>query len=281
MLGPNEFAKYHALGNDYVVVDDLGVGPLTPDFIQRLCDRHRGIGSDGILQRVDSNRADFGLRIYNPDGSAAEKSGNGLRIFARCMYDLKYTQNTTFHIETPGGVVQARLSLRAAQVDTIAVHMGRATFSSDAIPMTGPTREVVNEKLSLVEEDLIITAVSVGNPHCVCFVDDLEEARLRRIGPQIERHPSFPQRTNVQFARLRSRQRIDVLIWERGAGFTLASGSSSCAVAAAALKTGRAEPHVEVHMPGGLLHIKIDDAYAIEMIGPATPVFRGTWLNLA
>src|SRR5213596_3518376 len=168
------FAKGHGLGNDYVVVDQADLHePLSTRAIQKICDRNWGVGSDGILLLVPSTRADFGLRIFNPDGSEAEKSGNGLRIFARYLYDHGLTRKTQFTVETAGGVVAIRLHLRGTAVDRITVEMGRATFHSERIPVTGPPREVIDEAVDVDGQSLAITAVSMGNPHCVVFVPDL------------------------------------------------------------------------------------------------------------
>ncbi|HTO54407.1 MAG TPA: diaminopimelate epimerase [Myxococcota bacterium] len=278
-LGRREFAKYHALGNDYVVVDGDALRPrLTPERVRELCDRHTGIGSDGILALHRPRRGEWGLRIWNPDGSEAEKSGNGVRIFARFLWDLRYVRAKELEIETPGGRVGARLAVSGGEVRSIRVEMGRASFRSTDLPMLGPPRDVVDEPLRVGSVDLRVTCVSIGNPHCVRFVDHLQPEVLRSLGPQLETHPLFPKRTNVQLVCVRSRTRLDALIWERGAGETLASGSSSCAVAAAAHRLGLCERKVEVHMPGGSLRIEIAPDYALRMTGPATPVYRGLLL---
>src|SRR5574341_2371505 len=191
----NWFVKAHALGNDYIVVDPAALTfPLTPNAIRLICDRHLGVGSDGILALAPSDRADFGLRIYNPDGSEAEKSGNGLRIFSRYLYDHGLTRATAFSIETPGGLVNARLDVRDGQVRLITVDMGTVTFDSEQIPVGGPRREVVDELLDVDGQSLKITGVSVGNPHCVVFVPDLHEVDVDVLGPKLERHPLFPNR---------------------------------------------------------------------------------------
>lgn len=277
-LEAGEFAKYQALGNDYIVLDGGRFGPLPPERVRVICHRQLGVGSDGILVAMPSQAADLGLRIFNPDGSEAEKSGNGLRIFARCMFDLGYIAQEAFSIETPGGTVQAALTLRDNITQAVRVDMGHATFESTAIPMTGAARQVVGETLHVDGQSLTITAVNLGNPHCVHFVTVLDEAELRRLGPLIEKHPSFTRRTNVQWAQVINRGRIDVRIWERGAGETLASGSSSCAVAAAAVKAGYVDSKVQIHMPGGVLLVEVSPDYALRQTGPAAPVCRGKLL---
>jgi diaminopimelate epimerase len=278
-LGRDEFAKYHALGNDYVVVDgDLVRPKLDPERVRALCDRHTGIGSDGILALHRPRRGELSLRIWNPDGSEAEKSGNGVRIFARFLWDFRYARAKELEIATPGGRVTARLTVARGEVSAIRVDMGRASFQSRDLPMLGPAREVVDEPLRVGSVDLRVTCVSLGNPHCVRFVPNLHPEVLRSLGPQLESHPIFPNRTNVQLACVRSRKKIEALIWERGAGETLASGSSSCAVAAAAHRLGLVERKVEVRMPGGSLRIEIGADWSLRMTGPATPVYRGALL---
>ena len=279
-LGRGEFAKYHALGNDYIIVDPKALClRLTPARIRAICDRHTGVGSDGILALNPARGADFGLRIFNPDGSEAEKSGNGLRIFTRFLYDFGYTRRHSFTIATAGGLVPAQLAVVGGRVASIRVAMGRATFVSSEIPIRGRRREVIGEPLRVGGRVLLVTCVSVGNPHCVVFVPKLDVGELRRLGPLIERHRSFPNRINVQFARVRSRRRVEILIWERGAGETLASGSSSTAVAAAAFRHGMVDRKVTIRMPGGELSIEIDAGGVLHLRGDAQPVCRGRLLG--
>jgi diaminopimelate epimerase len=278
-LGRGEFARYHALGNDYLVVDPSRFGVrLTKARIRQLCDRRTGVGSDGILAPVSAAGADFGLRIYNPDGSQAEKSGNGVRIFARFLHDFGYTRKRRLAIATRGGVVGAELHLRGGAVDQIRVEMGRARFDSRAIPVRGRRREVVSELLRVAGRLFRVTCVSVGNPHCVIFVRRLSPGALRRFGPQIETHRRFPKRINVQFARVVNRRTIEALVWERGAGETRASGSSACAVVAAAVMTGRSARRVTVRMPGGSLAVEVGEDDELVLTGSATPIARGRLL---
>ncbi|MBI2973252.1 MAG: diaminopimelate epimerase [Armatimonadetes bacterium] len=277
-MARNTFVKSHALGNDYIVLDPSELTfQLRPEAIRQICDRHRGIGSDGILALAPSSKADVGLRIYNPDGSEAEKSGNGLRILARYLYDHGLVKKPEFTVETPGGIVKVTMHLNSGQVHRITVDMGAATFQSEKIPVTGPPREVVNEYLDVDGQRFTITAVSVGNPHCVVFVPQLEEVDLARLGPLLERHQMFPNRTNVQFAEVKNRERVAILIWERGAGHTMASGSSACAVAAAAVRKGLANRDVTVAMQGGELQISVASDWTIRMSGPAEEVYKGTF----
>ncbi len=270
------FFKYHALGNDYLVLDPKSFAPaLDTRNIQLICHRNFGAGSDGILYGpLASTRAPFRLQIFNPDGSEAEKSGNGLRIFCRYLFDQKLVrENEEFLVETLGGVVRATVfeSGRMLRVD-----MGRVSFWSDEIPMTGPRREVLREDLVVCDRTFNICAATIGNPHCVIPLPEISEELARRYGTHIENHAAFPKRTNVQFLQIIDRKNIRIEIWERGAGYTLASGSSSSASAAVARRLGLVDGNVTVHMPGGLLRIEIADDFSIRMTGPVTRVAEGT-----
>ena len=277
-MKPIPFVKGHGLGNDYLVLDRADLPfDLSDASIVRICDRNWGIGSDGILMLVPSTRADFGLRIFNPDGSEAEKSGNGLRIFAKYLRDHGRAAKDTFTVETPGGLVECVCRSPAGRVESVIVEMGQATFRAPDIPMNGPDREVVGVPLQLEDgTTLAVTAVSVGNPHCVTFVEPLDAEACRRLGPLMERHAAFPQRTNVQFARVADRHTLDILIWERGAGYTLASGSSSCAAASAAVRNGLCDHgRVTVRMPGGDLVVEVRRDWTLRLEGPVEEVYTG------
>jgi diaminopimelate epimerase len=217
------------------------------------------------------------LRIFNPDGSEAEKSGNGLRIFSKWLRDHGLAKRDAFTIETPGGVVECLCHVRDGRVRFVTVEMGRATFRAPEIPMNGPDRDVVGVPLQLSDGTaLAVTAVSVGNPHCITFVDRLDTEACKRLGPLIERHGAFPQRTNVQFARVADRHTLDILIWERGAGYTLASGSSSCGAASAAVRNGLCDHgKVTVRMPGGDLVIEVRPDWSLRLEGPVEEVYTG------
>jgi diaminopimelate epimerase len=276
-LRRDEFVKSHGLGNDYIVLDGAQLSfPLTPEAVRIICDPHFGVGSDGILLVTPGAGADFGVRIFNPDGGEAEKSGNGIRILAKFLYDHGYAPRPEFSISTLGGPVRARLHLDGERVRSITADMGRASFVSQEIPVAGPRREVVGETLEVAGERLLVTCVTVGNPHCVVFAEALEEARVRRLGPLIERHPSFPSRINVQFARVLGRDRVSILIWERGAGWTLASGTSSCGVVAACVKHGLTDRTVTVESPGGELAVSVTEGWGLTLTGPVAESCRGT-----
>ena len=274
------FAKGHGLGNDYIVIDGAHLSsPLTVKQTVRICDRNWGVGSDGILLKVPAwAGGDFGLRILNPDGSEAEKSGNGLRIFAKYLWEHDHTKEPVFTVDTKGGRVQCHCHVVDGRMNLVTVEMGSCTFLAPEIPMNGPAREVVRVPLQVGTETLTVTAVSVGNPHCVVFVDKLDEERCKTLGPLLERHPAFPNRTNVQFARVAGRSQVDILIWERGAGYTLASGSSSSAVACAAVKNGLCDHGlVTVRMPGGTLEIDVRPDWSIRLKGAVEEVYTGTF----
>jgi diaminopimelate epimerase len=268
------FWKYHALGNDYLVIDPREMSaPLTPEQIRIICHRNCGIGSDGILLGpLPSSKAPFGLRIFNPDASEAEKSGNGLRIFSRFLWDRKLVSDAAFSVETAGGVVQATV-FEAGQM--VRVEMGKVTFWSDEIPVTGSRREVINETLDAGGRRFTFCAASVGNPHCVLPLSEISEAAARQFGPMIECHPLFPRRTNVQFLKVIDRGNIQIEIWERGAGYTLASGSSSSAAAAVAHRLGLCDRSITVHMPGGNLAIELQKDFQVLMTGSVTRVGEG------
>ncbi|HMJ88848.1 MAG TPA: diaminopimelate epimerase [Candidatus Acidoferrum sp.] len=270
------FFKYHALGNDYIVIDPQSFATeMTDERIKAICHRNFGVGSDGILYGpLPSERAAFRLRIFNPDSSEAEKSGNGLRIFCRYLFDQQLVkENKEFMIETLGGVVRATVFDAGKMVR---VDMGRVSFWSDEIPMTGPRREVLREELSVRGRPFNICAATIGNPHCIIPMAQITDELAKTYGPHIETHASFPKKTNVQFLQVLDRNNIRIEIWERGAGYTLASGSSSSASAAVARKLGLVDGDVTVHMPGGSLKIEIADDYAIRMTGPVTKVAEGT-----
>jgi len=268
------FLKYHALGNDYIVLRPQSFHPaLSQELVRLICHRNYGIGSDGILYGpVDSKSCDFGLRIFNPDGSEAEKSGNGLRIFARSLYDEGLVKEQPFSVETPGGVVSCQVEKGGG---VVTVQMGEVSFDSQRIPVAGPPREVLNEEIPISGKVFKFCAATVGNPHCVILTNELSPVDAQHYGPLIEIHPWFPNRTNVQFMRVIDRGNIQVEIWERGAGYTLASGSSSVAAAAVAYKLGLCDSEITVHMPGGELKISFSNGFQATMTGPVTKVCEG------
>ena len=268
-----KFEKYHALGNDYLVFDPDGTDhQFAEDEIIRICHRNFGLGSDGILVGpLQSEKADFGLRILNPDGSEAEKSGNGLRIFARYLYDQKKVSSVPFTVSTLGGIVTCEVS---SDSSSISVEMGQVSFHSEIVPVSvkGSPREVLNEEITIDGETFNYYAATIGNPHCVIPLNEISEGLALELGAKVENHPLFPNRTNVQFLKVLDRNRIRIEIWERGAGYTLASGSSSSAAGAVARKMGACDQNITVEMPGGEIGLVIDEEFNVKMTGPATRV---------
>jgi len=271
------FHKYHALGNDYLVLDPADYPTWKePNLaqIRVICHRNFGVGSDGILWGpLPSRPGAFGLRIFNPDGSEAEKSGNGLRIFSRYLWDQGRVRDAAFTVETPGGFVESVIK-DAGRL--ITVDMGHVSFASAQIPVAGPEREVLNERIKIQDREFSFCAATIGNPHCVLPLPEISADLARRYGPDLEVHPNFPRRTNVQFLQVLDRRNIRIEIWERGAGYTLASGSSSSASAAVAHRLGLVDRQVTVHMPGGQIAIEIGDRYSIRMTGTVNKVADGT-----
>ncbi len=269
-----KFYKYHGLGNDYIVMDPAEAGPKpAPEQIRRICHRNYGIGSDGLLWGpIQAAGAPFRVRIFNPDGSEAEKSGNGLRIFARYLMDRGLIGEDPFVIATLGGDVTAQVS---AGGRSVSVEMGQVSFDSRKIPVKGAPREIINERIDIDGEALVYCGATIGNPHCVIIDKDLDAGRVKTLGPKIEIHPVFPNRTNVQFAKVLNSSSLAIEIWERGAGYTLASGSSASAAAAVAHRLGLCGRNISVHMPGGVLDITIGDEFAVTMAGPVTRIGQG------
>ncbi len=273
------FHKYHALGNDYIVLNPADFpawgGAPTTDQIRVVCHRNFGVGSDGILWGpLPSRESQHGLRIFNPDGSEAEKSGNGLRIFSRFLWDQKLVRDARFTVETPGGHVRSEIREGGG---LITVAMGSVSFDSARIPVNvvGPAREVLNEKVAVLDRDFTYCAATIGNPHCVIPLPAVTLELALRYGPHLETHPLFPRKTNVQFLQVIDRKNIRIEIWERGAGYTLASGSSSSASAAVAHRLGLVDRDVTVHMPGGTIGIEIGDGFSIMMTGTVNKVAEG------
>lgn len=278
----NGFFKGHGLGNDYIAVNPEELDfKLTKKNIRSICDRNWGVGSDGILALTPSKKADFGVRIYNPDGSEAEKSGNGLRIFGRYLYATRITRKKQFSVETVGGLVHMDLHLdKHGDPGSATVEMGKATFKPKQLPCTLKVDELIQQPIKVAGQNLLFTGVSVGNPHCVIFRDKAKawtREELLELGPKLENHKLFPRRINVQLAVPLGPKSIYIWIWERGAGETQASGSSSCAAASAAVRLGLVKSPVTVKAQGGILHIAIDEGYNLTMKGPVAEVARGTF----
>ena len=284
MLTMTDYVKYHGLGNDYLVLEPRSFREeLTPERIRLICDRHRGVGGDGILwgPLPPGPGADAALRIFNPDGSEAGKSGNGLRIFARHLWQSGQAPERTLRIDTPGGRVTARILDEHGR--RISVDMGQVRFTRAAIPMTAaqdaenPSAEALSLALTVGGHTLNVNGAGIGNPHCVVLSAAPTEALARELGPRIETHAWFPERTNVQFMQVLGDHEIRIEIWERGAGYTSASGSSSCAAAAVACRLGLCHSPVTVHMPGGTLDVALDEVFQATLEGDVAAVGGGTF----
>ncbi|MEM7789818.1 MAG: diaminopimelate epimerase [Verrucomicrobiota bacterium] len=267
------FEKYHALGNDYLVLDPSNAAELPEEQdIVRICHRNFGLGSDGILYGpLPTDKADFALRIMNPDGSEAEKSGNGLRIFARYLYDIGRVKTDPFTVDTLGGIVTCVV---AENAESIQVDMGKVRFGNEQREPVQTDESETDARVEIRANGSVYTAyiADIGNPHCVIPLPEISEEVACRDGAVIEVNEIFPNRTNVQFLKVIDRKNIQIEIWERGAGYTLASGSSSSAAAAVARYIGLCDKDITVHMPGGKIGIQIGDHYDIRMTGPATRV---------
>lgn len=268
------FFKYHALGNDYIVMDPAKLPRSfrpSPKVVQQICRRNFGLGSDGILYGPLRQNGGMGIRIFNPDGSEAEKSGNGVRIFARYLLDAGYVQKRLpFTMQTLGGEVVVEFVGNLIRVD-----MGKAIFASQKIPVKGRQREIIKEPVTFNGDRYLMTCVSMGNPHCVLLAKKISGVLARNLGPVVENHRMFPNKINLQLLKVLDRKNIQIEIWERGAGYTLASGSSSCAAASAALKMGLIDQKVSVHMPGGKLAIETMANAHVMMTGPVVKVAEG------
>lgn len=256
-----KFIKYHAIGNDYLVYDDQEPFNLTPDQISQVCHRNTGIGSDGILVKFKTADGHFKLKIFNPDGSEAEKSGNGLRIFSRYLWDQSEVHSEPFNIVTAGGEVTALILDEGRNVE---VSMGKAKFLPDGT--------LVKTELVALHKTMSANLVSMGNPHCVIFQERVSPEFTKTIGPLIEKNSLFENGSNVQFVQVLDDRNIKVEIWERGAGYTLSSGSSSCAAAAASYANNLCSKDITVHMQGGKLKINIDDDFNVRMTGPVSRI---------
>jgi diaminopimelate epimerase len=273
-----KFTKMHGLGNDFVVVDGFSEEvPNAERLAVKICDRRAGVGADGIIVIMPSEKADFRMHYINSDGSLAEMCGNGIRCLSKYVFEHGLTQSADFLVETLGGLNRQTLTVEDGRVIEVSVDMGKPGFLRSEIPMLGDEGEVVDEPLDVDGKQYRITALSTGNPHAVTFVDDVEAAPLSELGPKVERHPAFPNRTNVEFVHVIDRNNIRMRIWERGCGETLASGSGASASAVASIKNGLTEREVNVRVRLGVLKISWPEGGSITMSGPATEVFTGEW----
>lgn len=277
------FAKMHGCGNDYVVVDGFCHDVADPaDLARRITDRRFGVGSDGLLLALPSERADFRMRMFNPDGSEAESCGNGLRCLVKFALEralVPWAERGC--VETVAGILDVEAHTvghgGARRVAEVTIRTGPPVLEREALPMAGPPGRVVEEPLDVGGRSVAVTAVSMGNPHVVVWVDDVEAFPVGGTGPLLERHDAFPRRTNAEFVEVVSRTEVKQRTWERGVGETLACGTGACAVVVAGVLAGRTDREILVHLRGGDLGVAWDDDGRVRLRGPAVEVFEGVW----
>lgn len=275
-----DFVKMHGLGNDFVFIEDkTGQDKDYTALARAMCNRHTGIGADGLIVIVDSRVADVRMRIINSDGSEAEMCGNGIRCFAKYVYDSGIIEKKQFTVETPAGIMEPEITIGADnKAELITINMGRPSFNRSEIPMEGTDGRVLNEDLGVDGENWKITSLLMGVPHTVTYVDDVDSVDIEKIGPLFEKHEAFPKHTNINFAQQMDDRTVKVRTWERGAGATLACGTGSCSVAVASFLNGRTGREVDIQLPLGTLHIEYrEEDGNVYMTGPAAVSFTGTW----
>ena len=274
-----KFTKMEGLGNDYVYIDLFEEKVAdAPALAVRMSDRHFGVGSDGLILIGPSERADARMEMYNADGSRAGMCGNGIRCVAKYVYEHGIARKETLDVETDAGVKRLELFVSQDVVERVRVHMGRPQLDRAHIPMKGARGRVVDEELRVLDRTFRVTALSMGNPHCVTFVDDAVAFPVETWGPAIETHPAFPERVNAEFVEVIDRGRLLMRVWERGAGETLACGTGACASTVAGVLTGVSDRALTVQLRGGDLAVEWSaDTDAVWMTGPAREVFRGEW----
>ncbi|GFI49741.1 diaminopimelate epimerase [Lachnospiraceae bacterium 62-26] len=273
-----KFTKMHGLGNDYVYVNCFEETVENPSEAARyLSDRHTGIGSDGLILICPSDTADFEMRMYNADGSRSEMCGNGIRCVGKYVYDHGLTEKTSISVETLGGIKYLDLTVEDGQAVLIRVDMGEPELRADHIPVVREAEErVINEAVTVDGREYRMTGVSMGNPHAVVFLEDIKGLDIEKIGPKFENHERFPNRINTEFVRVIDRETIEMRVWERGSGETMACGTGACAAAVASILNGLAERRVTVRLLGGDLLIEWDqETGKVYMTGPAVTVFEG------
>jgi len=278
-----KFTKVQGLGNDFVLVNCLEAGNL-PEGIDlgqlsvKVCDRHFGIGADGLVLVLPSETADIRMRIFNSDGSEAEMCGNVIRCFAKYVYQRGIVNKEIMEVETLAGLRIPEIIQENGQIIAVRVDMGEPILERSDIPMNGPAGRVVDEPLEVLDETYRVTCVSMGNPHCVIFVPQVDKIPLSKVGPLVESHPVFPRKTNTEFIQVHSRDEVTMRVWERGAAETLACGTGACATVVAGVLNDKTNRKVTVHLAGGDLLIEWADNNHVYMTGPAVDVFEGIYL---
>ena len=275
-----KFTKMQGLGNDYVYVNCFREKIADPSRLAvKISDRHFGVGSDGLILINPSDKADFEMEMYNADGSRGEMCGNGIRCVAKYVYDYGLTDQTSISVETLGGIKYLDLTVKDGKAVLVKVDMGKPELSPEKIPVVSAGEKVVDEPIDVDGQNYRMTCVSMGNPHAVVYVDcDVRNLPLEEIGPKFENHERFPNRVNTEFVRVLDRRTVEVRVWERGSGETLACGTGACAVAVSCVLNGLTEDEVTVKLLGGDLQIKWDrEKDTVFMTGPAEVVFDGEW----
>ena len=272
-----KFTKMHGLGNDYVYVNCFEEKIDNPPAVARfVSDRHFGIGSDGLIMINPSKTADFEMEMYNADGSRGEMCGNGIRCVAKYVYDYGLTDKTQISVETLGGIKYLDLTVEDGKVSLVKVDMGKPELEADLIPIISEREQVIDEPIEVDGKEYHMTGVSMGNPHAVIYVDDVKGLDLEKIGPKFENHERFPKRINTEFVHCIDRQTVEMRVWERGSGETLACGTGACAVAVSSILNNLTDTQVTVKLLGGDLQIEWDrEKDRVFMTGPATVVFDG------
>ena len=274
-----KFTKWQGCGNDFVIVDFLDKEPV--DFAAlavKMCDRHFGIGADGLMVVCPSETADVRMREFNPDGTEPEMCGNGIRCFARYLYDYGRVAKEQFTIETIAGTMVPRIILENNAVTAVEVDMGTPVLAGADIPVAGfGAEQVVAAPLVVDGKEYAMTCVSMGNPHAVIFVDDAESFPLAQLGAQFENHAAFPRKINTEFVEVRDRTHARMRVWERGAGITLACGTGTCATLTAGVLNDVLDRAADIEVDGGVIHVAWHENGHIFMTGPAEPVFTGEW----
>lgn len=273
----SKFTKWQGCGNDFVLLDCIKEEPADyAELSRKVCDRHYGVGADGILVVLASDKADFRMRIFNTDGSEAEMCGNGIRCFARYLYDYRLTKKTEFTVETGAGILVPKIVFINGEVTGVQVDMGEPRLLGEEIPVKGyDGQRVISQPITVAGESYQMTAVSMGNPHCVIFVDDAEAFPIEQLGSQFEHHVQFPRKTNTEFVEIKDRTHVRMRVWERGAAITLACGTGSCATVVAGVLNGKTDRKVEVELDGGKLIVEWAENNHVFMTGPAEQVFTG------
>ena len=274
-----KFTKMHGCGNDYIYVDgtkEILTPQEKPEVVRCLSDRHFGIGGDGVIFINPSREADFEMEMYNMDGSRAEMCGNGIRCVAKFVYDKGLTDKTSISVISCGKIKYLTLSIENGKVSTVRVNMGSPILKAKDIPVISDKEEVIGDEIEVAGENYKITCVSMGNPHAVVFVDEVAGLPLEKIGPLFENHVRFPKRVNTEFVKILDENTVEMRVWERGTGETLACGTGACATVVACVLNGLTKEQVTVKLLGGNLQIQWDrESNLVYMTGPATTVFEG------